>query len=99
MPPQHMRLLFCLALLSCASMASAQSTRELLQLVNSPYDEKNPVLSPDGQILYMTIGNHPENTDGKRDPGDIWFSRKQGAQWSAPVHAGSLLNNKGYNAV
>jgi OOP family OmpA-OmpF porin len=70
-----------------------------LALVNSSYDEQNPVLSPDGKTLYLTIANHPQNTGGIKDPGDIWFSVWVGDRWSAPVHAGSLLNNRGYNGV
>ena len=68
-------------------------------LVNSSYDEQNPVISPDGKTLYLTIANHPQNIAGKKDPGDIWISVWVGSSWSAPVHAGSLLNNRGYNGV
>lgn len=70
-----------------------------LALVNSTYDEQNPVLSPDGKTLYLTIANHPQNIAGKKDPGDIWISVWVAGGWSAPVHAGSLLNNRGYNGV
>ena len=77
----------------------AQSAQENIQAINSIYDEQNPVLSPDGETLYLTIGNHSSNIGGKRDPGDIWFSRKEGTNWTAPVHGGALLNNKAYNAV
>jgi outer membrane protein OmpA-like peptidoglycan-associated protein len=70
-----------------------------LQLVNSSLDEQSPVISPDGKTLYYTIANHPKNIGGKKDPGDIWFSRWTVDQWSAPVHAGTLLNDRAYNAV
>jgi outer membrane protein OmpA-like peptidoglycan-associated protein len=68
-------------------------------LVNSSYDEQNPVVSPDGKTLYLTIANHPQNMAGKKDPGDIWISVWAGDSWSAPIHAGSVLNNRGYNGV
>ena len=68
-------------------------------LVNSSYDEQNPIISPDGKTLYLTIANHPQNIAGKKDPGDIWISVWIGNTWSAPVHAGSMLNNRGYNGV
>src|SRR5690349_19908168 len=77
----------------------AQNIQETLRMLNSAYDEQNPVLSPDGSTLYFTIGNHPMNIGGKKDPGDIRLSRKQGTQWSAPVHAGPQLNDRSYNAV
>ncbi len=71
-----------------------------LKAINSLYDEQNPRISPDGRLLFFTIANHPQNMGGKRDAGDIWFSVFVGdGQWSAPVHAGSNLNNTAYNTV
>ena len=88
-------LIFCLI----SPMLLAQGTQETLRAVNSGYDEQNPVLSPDGTTLFFTIGNHPSNIGGKKDAGDIWFSRREDTRWSAPVHAGPLLNDRAYNAV
>lgn len=70
-----------------------------LAVINSPYDEQNPVFSPDGETLYFTIGNHPQNVGGVKDPGDIWYSRRNGTQWSAPVHGGKLINSPAHNSV
>ncbi|HEY9486846.1 MAG TPA: OmpA family protein [Chryseosolibacter sp.] len=94
-----MRLLVSVPFMIFSSVLLAQSGQEALQAVNSPYDEQNPVLSPDGQTLFFTVGNHPSNMGGKKDPGDIWFARKEGSQWSSPVHGGPLLNDRSYNAV
>lgn len=94
-----MRLLTFFPLLIFSIVLCAQSNHEQLQPINSGYDEQNPVLSPDGQTLFYTIGNHPSNTGGIKDPGDIWFSRKEGTEWSKPLHGGSLLNDRTYNAV
>jgi OOP family OmpA-OmpF porin len=85
--------------LSLSSALSAQNIPDTFRAVNSPYDEQNPVLSPDGKTLFFTIGNHPSNTGGKKDPGDIWISERQGLTWTTPVHGGSGLNDGGYNAV
>lgn len=85
-------------LISLALQSLAQSP-DALRLVNSSYDEQSPVISPDGKTLYITIGRHVQNVAGKQDPGDIWVSRLIGDQWSAPVHAGPILNDRGYNAV
>ena len=93
-----MRVLLASFLLSLTQTLFAQGVTQF-QSINSAYDEQNPVLSPDGQTLYFTIGNHPANIGGKKDPGDIWFSRKSGNEWSAPAHAGAALNDKAYNAV
>jgi OOP family OmpA-OmpF porin len=68
--------------------------------INSAYDEQNPVISPNGSVLYFTRVKHPGNTDGKRDPGDIWFSVKdQNGNWQSAQNAGPTWNDKGYNAI
>jgi OmpA-OmpF porin, OOP family len=67
--------------------------------VNSPFDEMNPVISPDGNTLFITIANHPQNIGGRRDPGDIWISTKTIEGWSTPSHGGRNLNNSAYNGV
>lgn len=94
----HMRLLiFFLCLVPAALLA--QGISQDFQSVNSAYDQQNPVLSADGRTLYFTIGNHPDNIGGIKDPGDIWFSRREGSGWSAPVHGGTLINDRAYNGV
>jgi OOP family OmpA-OmpF porin len=80
-------------------ITSLAQSGDPLALLNSIYDEQNPVLSPDSKTLYFTIANHPQNVGGKKDPGDIWISIWMGEAWSAPVHAGSVLNNRDYNGV
>lgn len=93
-----MRLLVFLFLV-ISSTLFAQGVKNPFQGVNSPYDEQNPVLSPDGTTLFFTIGNHPQNIGGQKDPGDIWFARREGADWSQPVHGGKLINDRGYNGI
>jgi outer membrane protein OmpA-like peptidoglycan-associated protein len=96
-----MRAIFVIGFYSVIQTLSAQPlTRQSLQLVNTPKDELNPVVSPDGRSLYITVAGHPSNSGGIKDPGDIWVSvLTETGQWSAPVHAGPVLNDKGYNAV
>jgi len=79
-------------------VCSQKLAKSSFQLANSGYDEQNPIISPEG-ILYFTIANHPQNIGGKKDPGDIWYSSFLDGQWSAPVHGGNNLNDKGYNAA
>jgi hypothetical protein len=69
------------------------------KLVNSPYDEQNPLITPDGKALYFTLANHPQNVNGKKDLGDIWISLWMSGAWTAPVHGGSVINDGAYNAV
>jgi hypothetical protein len=72
------------------------NTERLTEKINSPYDEVNPVISPDGKRLYFGRRFHPENLGGKTDPEDIWYSDwddKRG-EWSQAKNAGNTLNNK-----
>jgi OOP family OmpA-OmpF porin len=95
-----MRLLLTLVLFIVLQTLQAQPlTNASFQLVNSLYDELNPVLSPDGKTLFFTIANHPKNIGGKLDQGDIWYSQWTGTQWSSPTHAGTALNDRAYNGV
>lgn len=96
-----MRFIFFAVLMLSTFFVHAQSlTPDSFKQLNTPYDELNPVLSPDGKSQYITIANHPQNTGGKKDPGDIWVSvLLDNNEWSAPVHAGPVLNDNGYNAV
>ena len=58
--------------------------------LNSPYDEQNPVFSPNGE-LFFTIGFHPENAGGPTDFGDIWYSKLDGnGDWQAPQRVPDL---------
>lgn len=81
-------------------VALAQSGQSYFSKVNSAYDEMNPVTSPDGRLLLLTIGNHPANIGGVKDPGDIWLSRwVDGVGWSAPEHGGRVINDRTFNTV
>lgn len=92
-------LFFCLIIITQTLLAQ-RLTNTSFQLVNSTHDELNPVISPDGRTLYLTISNHPGNSGGIRDQGDIWISvLTDNNQWSAPVHGGSVINDKAFNAV
>jgi len=98
---KFMRVILIIGLfLSIHTLSAQRLSNNSFQLVNSPYDELNPVISPDGRTLYFTIANRAENAGGKRDQGDIWFSvLTDNNQWAAPVHAGIVINNASYNAV
>jgi OOP family OmpA-OmpF porin len=78
---------------------SQSPPEKVLRLPNSSHDEQAPVISPDGKTMFLTIARHPNNVGGKRDEGDIWISTLTGSEWSAPVHAGNVLNNAAYSAV
>ena len=70
--------------------------------VNSRWDERAPVIAPDGKILYFTRGNHPGNTGfGQYDSEqDIWYSTLQeDCSWSEAVNIGPPLNTEYPNSV
>ena len=92
------QILQCIFFLAGCLTCYSQVDRTF-SLVNSSYDEQNPVISPDGETLYLTIANHPLNIAGKKDTGDIWISFKREGQWQPPVHGGSVINDNNYNGV
>lgn len=93
-----------LTIVSLAFLVQALAAQPLnyhpLSLTNTPYDERNPVISPDGKMLFMTIANHPRNIGGERDPGDIWYcTLNETNGWSEPVHAGAKINDRSFNSI
>ncbi|MEJ0031121.1 MAG: hypothetical protein WDO15_12430 [Bacteroidota bacterium] len=68
--------------------------------VNSDYSELNPMLSPDGKVLYFSRANHPENVGGVNDKEDIWYS-ELGAdgKWSLAKNMGPDFNNEHPNFI
>ena len=72
--------------------------------VNSAYGEVAPIITPDGQKLFFTRLNHPENIQDKKNKGairqDIWYSYKnEHHRWSVPENLGSPINNDLDNAA
>jgi outer membrane protein OmpA-like peptidoglycan-associated protein len=71
------------------------STERLTEKINSPYDEVNPIISPDGKRLYFGRQNHPDNIGGQKDAEDIWFSDwdEQKGEWGIAKNLGTPINN------
>lgn len=68
--------------------------------VNTFRHEAAPVVSPDGNTLYFFVQDHPENTLGKDDTQDIWFSKKdENGVWSKAEHLRSPFNIHPSNQV
>lgn len=69
--------------------------------VNSEYEELKPLLSPDGNTLFFSRRNHPENVGGEKDQEDIWFSEKNVStgEWTDAKNIGAPLNNAGPNFI
>ena len=94
------RILLCLGLsLGGFCHLWAQRVAPLPATINTSYEEREPTPSPDGNTLYFWRREAPENTGGIFDPGDIWFSQKQGNNWGTAQQANYPLNSKGQDFV
>jgi outer membrane protein OmpA-like peptidoglycan-associated protein len=90
--------MFCFSIVAISFSSHAQHIESTaFKSVNSPYDEQNPVVGPDG--LYFTVARHPQNVGGKKDAGDIWVSTWVGGAGSKPIHLDNPINDAAYNAV
>jgi len=68
--------------------------------VNTFRHEAAPVVSPDGNMLYFFVQDHPENTMGKEDTQDIWMSKKdEMGVWMPAQHLRSPFNMHRSNQV
>jgi outer membrane protein OmpA-like peptidoglycan-associated protein len=91
------------SMLSLHVMAQDEVEYELVNLgrkVNSIYHDSSPIVTPDGNTLYFTITNHPENTYGSENSQDIWCSRRdENGEWSEAFHMEKPFNTEQYNQV
>lgn len=84
-----------------AGFGYAERAEKLSDSVNTKYKELKPIFSPDGKRMYFSRINHPENTGGRQDVEDIWYSDIDpvSGKWKKAQNAGSPLNNKGPNFI
>jgi len=68
--------------------------------VNSEYSELSPIISPDGKLLFFTMGiGNPKNL-GSEHLQDCYVSRRlPNGGWSAPVNLGAPINSTGNDAI
>lgn len=96
-------LLFCIGLAAFSLQAQEISSHyELVKMsssVNTLYHEVSPVISVDGTKLYYFVSNHPQNTFGKDNSQDIWFSTLEKGEWSIGKRMPPPLNQNRYNQV
>jgi outer membrane protein OmpA-like peptidoglycan-associated protein len=67
--------------------------------INTPYDEKAPVISADGKELYFVRKFHPSNIGKEKDEDDIWYSKHDGKSWSFAINIDKPLNTIHHNYV
>jgi hypothetical protein len=63
------------------------SPENLGDVVNSPYDERGPSLTRDGNVLFFG-SNRPGGFGGV----DVYYSIKVGGNWTTPLNAGPIVN-------
>ncbi|MFD1816117.1 Outer membrane protein OmpA [Pseudarcicella hirudinis] len=97
---------YCLTLLLSPLFLQAQNVPESLgSAINSEYSELNPVMSPDGKILYFGRKNHPQNkygitgTEQIAGSQDIWFSENISGAWTTARRMPETLNRDQYNTI
>lgn len=76
-----------------------QTVIHLPSEINSEFEEREPIPTPNGRMLYFWRRETPQNTGGVRDPGDIWYSRKVGGIWRPARRVGSPLNSRGHEFI
>jgi outer membrane protein OmpA-like peptidoglycan-associated protein len=62
-------------------------------VVNTPFTEKSPFLSPDGKTLYFTSDGHPGHGGL-----DLFISVNENGKWSEPLNLGKPLNSENDDA-
>ncbi|MEO0896232.1 MAG: hypothetical protein AAFY71_07540 [Bacteroidota bacterium] len=68
--------------------------------VNTEYEEREPVPSPEGNTLYFWRRKDPRNVGGVTDPGDIWYTQRRfGDRWSTAKPMGSSFNTSGQEFI
>ncbi|MES2731933.1 MAG: OmpA family protein [Bacteroidota bacterium] len=78
----------------------ASAPENLGTQINSPYTEIGALISPDGQRLYLTRKDHPENINGATANDDIWYADLDAqGKWSLAKNVASPLNDKHHNLV
>jgi hypothetical protein len=76
---------------------TALTKEKLSDAVNSPTDEISPIISPDGNSLYFTRQNHPENIKVANQ--DIWVSTIENGAFLPAKLLGAPLNNSENNSL
>lgn len=68
--------------------------------INTEFEEREPIFSPDGRTMYFWRRESPVNIGGFYDPGDIWMSRRDSrGVWQEAVNLGRPINGTGHDFV
>ena len=56
------------------------------------YPDLEPAFSPDGKKIFF-VSTRPVKKDTPKNDYDIWYVEKNKESWSAPIHAGNIINS------
>jgi len=89
------------SIMEARNVSAELDSEKLGQSINSEYEEIRPILTPDGQTLFFSRKNHPQNTGGTADPEDIWYSNYDHdiQEWMEAINPGQPENNQDANFV
>ncbi len=81
-----------------AGMPATLKKEKLGAGVNNKFDEKCPLISPDGKTIYFTYDSYKKDDNAQEEQDDIWFSQRQKDNtWGQATKIGKPLNNDGHN--
>ena len=87
--------------ISHLSDSSWTQSEDIGKLINTPYNEGAPCLSPDGQILIFTacevFGDYGSGRKGYGSC-DLFFSRKLNSNWTEPINMGAPINSRSWES-
>ncbi|MDW3196097.1 MAG: OmpA family protein [Cytophagales bacterium] len=100
---QQIGLALLLCLISYSSLLAQDDYLKRERLpdnINTEFTETKPIISYDNRTLFLTRQNHPDNTGGRGDIQDIYYSPRDANQgWTTPINMGSPLNNQHPNGI
>jgi outer membrane protein OmpA-like peptidoglycan-associated protein/Tol biopolymer transport system component len=68
--------------------------------INSEYSELSPIISPDGKLLFFTMGvGNPANLGADHLQDGYVSRRTQSGGWSQPINLGLPINSAGNDAI
>lgn len=100
-----MKKILFLLVVTTTTLFGQDKPENLGNAVNSEFLELHPVVAPDGQTIYFTRKNHPQNkfgTNGSESIAgsqDIWFSQNIGGTWNLAKRMPDVLNRDQYNTI
>ncbi len=82
-----------------AQKKKVRTKENLGRLVNGPYSEIAPIISPNGKLLFFTMGIGNPANQGDEHLQDCYVSKLQNGVWGRPKNLGVPINSPGNDAI